>query len=313
MTTTDLHTKYRPKSFDEVYGHKAVIKSLKSVIERKSTHALLFSGASGTGKTTLARIFASEIGCDLNSVMEIDAATHTSIDDMREITKRMNFNPIMSIGATVCIVDECHGLSKQAWNSLLKSIEEPSEHFYWVFLSTDPHKIPEAIMTRCSHFKLNLIDDDVIEELVEEIIEKEKLDLDDAVIRAVVKNAAGSPRRALVNLNLCAECDDVSQAFELMKYGGEAKEVIDICRFLASGCKGGWKEAMRLVKGVSDVDQEGVRRTVLAYFTQVTLGTTSSEKAGSSLHIMDVFSEPWYNASGVSHLILAIGQVMFGE
>ncbi len=127
-----LHLKYRPKDFDEVVGQDAVVKSLQQAVKNNAGHTFLFTGLSGVGKTTLARITAATVGCVSSNLIEIDAATHTGVDDMRDVTFSLKYKPIGVGSVKVIIVDECHMLSKSAWNSLLKVLEEPPAWVYWM-------------------------------------------------------------------------------------------------------------------------------------------------------------------------------------
>jgi len=128
----DFHIKYRPASLDEVLGQDAVVKSLETLFKKKDMpHAFLFTGGSGCGKTTLAMIVADQVGCEGAQIEEIDAATHTGIDDWREIAKQLQYAGFGNNSRKFVIVDECHQLSKSSWNSLLKIIEEPPAHVFF--------------------------------------------------------------------------------------------------------------------------------------------------------------------------------------
>src|SRR5277367_6751574 len=144
----DLTKKYRPSTFEEVIGQDVVTASLKRMIvsDKKLPPCILFTGPSGIGKTTLARICAKEAGCLDANIIEINAAKQTGIDDMREVTDLSGF--MVLGGARVFIIDEAHGLSKQAFDSLLKFLEEPSKNTSWILCSTNPTKIPKSIKTR---------------------------------------------------------------------------------------------------------------------------------------------------------------------
>ena len=133
-----LYVKYRPQHLDDVTGQDEVVKVLKGLVERNDTHAMLFTGPSGVGKTTLARIVALDLGCveENGGIMEIDGATYTGIDKMRSVQDGTQYQPFGKANHRCVILDECHRLSGQAWDSLLKVVEEPHSHMSWMFCTT---------------------------------------------------------------------------------------------------------------------------------------------------------------------------------
>ena len=148
-----LHIKWRPQKLNDVISHAFVVSSLKALLkEKECPHSFLFTGPSGVGKTTLARIVASYLEA---AVLEIDAATNTGIDAMRAVQDMARYKAIDN-EKRVVIIDECHALSKQTWQSLLKIVEEPPAHLYWAFCTTEPDKVPATIKTRCVQY-LSLI------------------------------------------------------------------------------------------------------------------------------------------------------------
>lgn len=155
MSHTALYRKYRPQSFNEVLGQHSVVDVLSSAIKDSAiSHAYLFSGSRGTGKTSVARIFASEIGTSGNDLYEIDAASNRGIDDIRALREAVQAIPFES-KYKVYIIDEAHMLTKEAFNALLKTLEEPPEHAVFVLATTEMHKLPDTVISRCEvhHFK----------------------------------------------------------------------------------------------------------------------------------------------------------------
>lgn len=144
-----LYRKYRPSSFADVVGQEQLVTLLTSSIEQKKTvHAYLFCGGRGTGKTTVARIFAKDIGCNPEDIIEIDAASNRGIDEIRELREAVRTAPFSS-PYKVYIVDEAHMLTKEAANALLKTLEEPPSHVIFILATTDPEKLPQTIVSRC--------------------------------------------------------------------------------------------------------------------------------------------------------------------
>ena len=153
--TRPLHLKYRPTNLDEVIGQNAVVQSLKQQLTGQSTpHAFLFLGPSGVGKTSIARILAGMMKCDDANILEIDAATHSGVENMRSVTQMAQYRGIGESPNKFIIVDEVHALSKATFQSLLLSIEEPPPHVYWALCTTEPDKIPTTIKTRCAAYDL---------------------------------------------------------------------------------------------------------------------------------------------------------------
>ena len=144
-----LYRKYRPATFSDVVGQEQIITLLQnSIKQNKIGHAYLFCGGRGTGKTTVARIFAKDIGCNPEDIIEIDAASNRGIDEIRELREAVRTAPFSS-PFKVYIVDEAHMLTKEAANALLKTLEEPPSHVVFILATTDPNKLPQTIVSRC--------------------------------------------------------------------------------------------------------------------------------------------------------------------
>ncbi len=152
MEHTTLYRKYRPSAFSDILGQDHIIGVLaKSAKENKIAHAYLFSGSRGTGKTSVARILAREIGTNPEDVYEIDAASNRGIDDIRELREAVNVLPFSST-YKVYIIDEVHMLTKEAWAALLKTVEEPPRHVVFILATTELDKVPETIVSRCETY-----------------------------------------------------------------------------------------------------------------------------------------------------------------
>ena len=147
-----LYRKYRPEKWSEVIGQNPIVEVLKAAVANKSiAHAYLFSGSRGTGKTSVARIFAQAVGCTPTDLYEMDAASNRRIDDVREIREAVTTLPFES-PYKVYIIDEVHMLTTEAFNALLKTLEEPPEHMIFILATTDLHRVPETIISRCQTF-----------------------------------------------------------------------------------------------------------------------------------------------------------------
>lgn len=213
-----LYRKYRPKNFDELIGQEVIVKTLKNAIEKnKISHAYLFTGPRGTGKTSAAKIFAKTINCKnlINNIpcekcdcceqfnnnqnidiIEIDAASNNGVDEIRELKNKVNLVPSIS-KYKVYIIDEVHMLSTSAFNALLKTLEEPPSHVIFILATTDPHKVLTTILSRCQRFDFKKVSELKIYERLEYIAEKEKIDIDASALKEISRLANGGLRDAL--------------------------------------------------------------------------------------------------------------------
>lgn len=304
-----LHVKYRPKTFDEVVGQKEAVASLEKMVERGRQQAFVLTGPSGCGKTTLARIAADALNCRNAGILEIDAATNTGVDAMREVQKISNYKPFGKEAGRAIIIDEAHRLSGQAWDSMLKAIEEPPEKVYWFFCTTNPAKVPTTIKTRCAVIQLKLVNDNTLTKLVEEVCDEEEIEISEGVLQLVVREAMGSPRQALVNLEACDGITSSKEAAKILRTALESDATLELCRLLVQG--GSWVKAMALVAKLDGENPEGVRIVVCNYLGSVLKGTKNDNQAGKLLHILDQFSQPYNSAENTAPLLLSIGRAMF--
>ncbi len=199
-----LYRKYRPKSLSEVVGQEQITKTLaSSLAQDKISHAYLFVGPRGTGKTSVARIFAHEVNGfnyeiedDYVDIVEIDGASNRGIDNIRELREKAAIAPT-SGKYKVYIIDEVHMLTKEAFNALLKTLEEPPAHVIFIMATTDAYKVPITITSRAQTFTFKLADDKTMFDFLKSVAEKEKIKIDDAALKIVVKRGGGSFRDSL--------------------------------------------------------------------------------------------------------------------
>jgi DNA polymerase-3 subunit gamma/tau len=189
-----LYRKYRPQSLKEVLGQDHIVKVLESSIALGNIfHAYIFSGSRGTGKTSIARIFAREIGTSPNDITEIDAASNTGVDDIRALNESVSTLPFDS-KYKVYILDEAHMLSKSAWNALLKTLEEPPSHVIFILATTEASKIPETIISRCQSFTFRKPTQKILRDVAINIAKKEGFILDSVAADLVALLGDGSFR-----------------------------------------------------------------------------------------------------------------------
>ncbi len=221
MSYKALYRTYRPMTFDEVAGQKHIIQTLKNALkENKIAHAYLFCGPRGTGKTTMARIFAKALNCEKGfgeqcnecencraiiegrhpDVIEIDAASNRGIDDIRDLVSKVKYAPILG-QYKVYIIDEVHMMTNEAFNALLKTLEEPPEKTVFILATTEPYKLMPTILSRCQRYDFTKVSDGDIYNRLFDILQNEHIQMDDDALSSLVKLADGGVRDALSMLD----------------------------------------------------------------------------------------------------------------
>jgi len=239
MAHQSLYRAYRPASFKEVLGQDEVVGPLQEQLKtKKPGHAYLFAGSRGLGKTSIARIFAKELGCDERDVYEIDAASHNNVDYIRELTENVYTLPFNS-PVKVYILDEAHMLSKSSWNALLKTLEEPPAHAIFILATTELEKVPETVRSRCQVFTFKKPTRVGLAKLIVTVAKKEGYTLEPAAADLVALLADGSYRDSLSVLEkvLSVSKDSTLTREEVSKATGapKAETVHAFVKALAEG------------------------------------------------------------------------------
>lgn len=200
LANTALYRKHRPQDWDTVVGQSNVVKILEAESAKEyPSHAFLFAGSRGTGKTTLARIFAKNIGTAPEDIYEIDAASNTSVEDIRVLNEAVYALP-MNSKFKVYILDEVHMLSKSAFNAFLKTLEEPPKHVIFILATTELHKIPETIISRCQVFHLKKPSVETLREVIANVAKKEGVKIEEGGLDLIAHFGNGSFRDTLSSL-----------------------------------------------------------------------------------------------------------------
>lgn len=272
MSYTALYRKYRPDTFDEAKGQDHIVTVLKNqIVSNRVGHAYLFCGTRGTGKTSIAKVFAKAINCEAPvdgnpcneckicraikaqqsmNVIEIDAASNNGVDNIREIVEEVRYSPTEG-HYKVYIIDEVHMLSAGAFNALLKTLEEPPEYVVFILATTEAHKIPITIMSRCQRYDFKRIPAELIAEHLKQLADAEQVEVEDKALRYIAGKADGAFRDAISLLDQCVSfCFGEKMTYDRVLEVLGAVDIEIFAKLLRYICKGSVSECVQILDSV---------------------------------------------------------------
>lgn len=314
----ELHRKYRPKTLDQVIGQPEAVKFLKGKVKKGNIpHTILISGLKGSGKTTLARILASHLGCNPKNESDFQeincGVTEDPIGTVRRIQQTMNLYG-MAQDNRVWILDEIGALqrAKYAQQALLKILEEPPSHVYFFLCTTDPQKLLPTIIDRCTHIRTKRISDRHLGEILDNVIVKEKLEIKDEIRERLIECADGSGRRVLVLLEQVMQLESEKEQLKVLVSTETKKQGIDLARKLIFS-RPKWGELISLLKGLEDEEPETVRRIVLGYARAMLLSDKWKKFGPRAAQVISCFGENFYGTEAAGLALAAWDSVGEGS
>lgn len=285
-----LYLKYRPKDLSQIKGNKSLVDSLNNMLSNKETcpHTFLLHGPTGCGKTTIARIIANELGCHERDFIEINTADLRGIDTSREIINRSQFAPIQG-SIMVWLIDECHKLTNDAQNALLKLLEDTPKHIYIILCTTDPQKLLSTIKGRCIQFQVSPLNDIEMFQLLRRIVRDEKEELNKQIFDQIIETSQGLPRNAIQILEQVLNASEEERLATAKKNIDNQAEIIELCRALLKNSN--WNQVKEILARLKGQEAESIRRVVLGY-CQAILLKSENDKAAM---IIEEFWEPTYD------------------
>lgn len=279
--TEELYKKYRPKTLKAVVGQPDAVKVLTGYLTSASVpHTILFSGNSGCGKTTLARIMADKLGCGDSDFVELNAADTRGIDTVRDIRQQMNSRPLSGT-CRIYLLDESHKLTSDSQSAMLKILEDTPKHVYFMLATTHPEKILAAVRNRCTEIKIRPLKATEVRQLLDKVCGKESLTVSDEVLSAIVESSDGSARKSLVLLDKVAQLTDDADRLAAIQTDEANAPAFDVVRKILYGKgKPRWEEVAKIIESLgNDQEWESLRHLVLACATKELLKTGSVKAA----------------------------------
>ena len=302
----ELYRKYRPETFADVRGQREAVGIIKGWLAKNSVpHAIMLEGPSGTGKTTIARILANELGAvTVMDYQEVNVAEERGVDMVSELGKDVRRN--ITGHNRVWVLDEVHALLKAPQNSLLKKLEEAPDYAYFVLCTTDSQKLLPTLLNRCSRIRVKSLDDSALLEVIHRIASAEEREVPDDVCEAIVRHASGSARKAIVKLEQCLAAIKTENMLAVVAQEEQFTATIkNLCEIMTGGKTATWRETAKIFAALQE-DPETIRRAVLGWVESALVKGWARNVPDSSLaNALRVFQFHTYD-SGRPQLALMV-------
>lgn len=283
----ELYKKYRPKMLKQIIGQDDAVQVLTKLFANGFPHALLLSGPSGVGKTTISRIAQKKLECMPEMFDEMDMASARGIDTIRDIQSNLGHHPLGG-KCRIWYLDEFHHATRDAMTATLKMLEDTPKHVYFILATTDPQKLLPTIRTRCTEIKLKPIQPKILEGLIKDIAAKENKRVTDSVCSRIAEVAEGSARKALVLLEQIIDLETEADQLRQILSNDTKKNVADLCQALLK--KADWRTVAAIIKLMED-EPETIRRGVLGYMSAVAVNGYNKR----ALQVLSYFRDHWYD------------------
>ena len=307
MSSKPLHIRSRPKKLEDIVGNTHIIKCLEQMLQRKNRpRVYLLHGHYGCGKSTIAKIIASSVGCKRDSIIEINAGNEKGIETAREIIRMIKHTPL--IGETrFIILDEAHALTSGFQQAMLTTLEDAPSNVYFALCTTDPGKIIKTIRSRCLQLEVKLLSGKEMKFLLNKVVKEQNLGkfISESTISKIGNNADGIPRNALLLLEKVLGLKDTKEIDEILSVSNEMEhQVIDLCRTIMFSKD--WFKVRNIIKSIIEThigNLEQVRLAILGYVSSVALG--DNKPNSKAILVYECFKDPFYGNDAKAKFIFA--------